>query len=71
MSKRGFAMLKETNPERFFEVCSRGGRRAHATGKTHQWNHEEALAAGRRGGLSTAARKRDRQLRLFPNEVAS
>jgi uncharacterized protein len=68
---RGFAALKETNPERFFEICSRGGRRAHADGRSHKWSHEEAVAAGRRGGLATAAAKKKdqtRQMQLFPND---
>ena len=45
--QRGFAaMLPETQKE----IASKGGKKAHATGKAHQWSVEEARVAGRKGG---------------------
>jgi len=46
---RGFAgMDKETK----FRVQSMGGKAAHAQGKGHEFTHEEAVAAGRKGALA-------------------
>ena len=45
--KRGFASM---TPERRRELASKGGISAHKQGKAHQWNHEEAVEAGRKGG---------------------
>lgn len=44
---RGFAAMP---PERRREVASKGGRTAHEVGMAHQWNSEEARAAGKKGG---------------------
>ncbi len=32
-------------------IASLGGKAGHAMGKAHTWTHEEARAAGRKGGL--------------------
>ena len=36
--------------ERLREICSKGGKAAHALGVAHKWTSEEAQAAGRKGG---------------------
>ena len=46
-SKRGFASM---DPARQQQIASSAGKRAHAIGKAHQFNHTEAVKAGRRGG---------------------
>ena len=51
---RGFASM---NREQQREIASRGGRAAHAKGTAHEWNTEEARAAGRKGGLRSYARR--------------
>lgn len=52
--KRGFAALKERDPGRLAEICSAGGKGAHAKGTAHEFTPEEARAAGRKGGLAVA-----------------
>jgi len=51
---RGFASMDRTRQR---ELASKGGKKAHALKRAHQWTKEEAQAAGRKGGL--ARRKRD------------
>jgi uncharacterized protein len=46
-SGRGFASM---SPEKQREIARKGGRAAHAKGTAHEWNREEARAAGSRGG---------------------
>ena len=46
-TKRGFASL---SPEQRHRIASMGGRAAHAKGTAHQWNSDEARAAGSKGG---------------------
>jgi len=48
-SIRGFAAM---SPEKQREIARKGGRKAHEQGVAHQWNSEEARAAGRKGGQS-------------------
>ena len=50
--KGGFAVL---DPAKHRELSSKGDKSAHAKGKAHRWSIEEAKAAGRKGGLATAA----------------
>lgn len=45
--ERGFASMDE---ERRRQIASKGGRAAHQSGRAHQFNSEEARAAGRKGG---------------------
>ena len=52
---QGYAALL---PETLAAIARRGGRRAHEMGAAHEWTREEASAAGRKGGLSRAAKKR-------------
>ena len=42
---RGFAAL---SPEKKKQIASMGGRAAHASGRAHQFNTEEARAAGKK-----------------------
>ncbi len=44
---RGFASL---TPEQRTVIARKGGKRAHALGRAHQWTPEEAARAGRKGG---------------------
>lgn len=44
-SRKGFASL---TPERRREIASLGGKTAHAKGTAHEFNTEEARAAGRK-----------------------
>lgn len=43
----GFASM---SPERVRELARMGGKAAHASGHAHQFTHEEAVAAGKKGG---------------------
>lgn len=45
--KRGFASM---DPEQQKAIASKGGKAAHAKGTAHEFSHEEAVAAGRKGG---------------------
>jgi uncharacterized protein len=44
-SNRGFASM---DPERQREIASQGGKAAHESGNAHEFNSEEARAAGKR-----------------------
>lgn len=44
----------KTTPEQRSAIASAAGKRAHAVGRAHQFNTEEARAAGRIGGRSIA-----------------
>ena len=50
-SDRGFASM---NPQKQREIAAKGGREAHAQGKAHEFSHEEAVIAGRKGGEARA-----------------
>jgi uncharacterized protein len=52
MSKqnRGFASM---DPEKQRRIASKGGKAAHKMGKAHEWNTEEAIEAGKKGGSAT------------------
>jgi hypothetical protein len=52
---KGFAALPR---EQVSAIARLGGRAAHALGTAHEWDHEEASLAGRKGGRSNAERKR-------------
>ena len=47
--KRGFAAL---SPDAQRKLARAGGRASHQSGHAHEWNAEEARAAGRLGGLA-------------------
>jgi uncharacterized protein len=44
---KGFASL---SPEQRRKIASMGGRAAQRSGKAHRFSHDEAVAAGRKGG---------------------
>jgi general stress protein YciG len=50
---QGFASM---SPEKRKSIASSGGKAAHAKGKAHKFNHDEAVAAGRKGGKHRAER---------------
>jgi general stress protein YciG len=54
IENRGFASM---NPDKRSAIASMGGKAAHRKGTAHKWNSEEAVAAGRKGGLSRHARR--------------
>ena len=55
--RRGFARMPA---EKQREIASKGGRAAHKKGTAHEWDTEEARAAGRKGGqVSQGGRGRD------------
>lgn len=51
---RGFASM---TVERQREIASKGGIAAHKTGRAHEWTHEEAKEAGRKGGRISQNRR--------------
>jgi general stress protein YciG len=53
--KRGFAGM---DPELVKKISSLGGKASHAKGTAHEFTPEEARTAGRKGGLSSGARKK-------------
>lgn len=52
--RRGFAAM---DPDRQRELSSRGGKAAHAAGTAHQFDSDEARAAGRKGGIASGFRR--------------
>lgn len=44
---RGFAAMDDEEQRK---IASKGGKMAHKKGTAHEFNSEEAAAAGRRGG---------------------
>jgi general stress protein YciG len=54
-SRRGFAAM---SPERQKEIASQGGRAAHQQGVAHEWNKDEARAAGKKGGQASGFKRK-------------
>jgi general stress protein YciG len=54
-SRRGFAAM---SAERQREIASQGGRAAHEQGVAHEWNKDEARAAGKKGGQASGTKRR-------------
>ena len=52
-SRRGFAGM---SAEKQREIASKGGKAAHEKGTAHQFNSEEASAAGKKGGANVFAK---------------
>ena len=48
--QRGFASM---DPNKQREIARQGGKAAHAKGTAHEWNHEQARDAGRKGGRAS------------------
>lgn len=55
MKKRGFATLDKA---RLVEIARKGGQMAHEKGTAHQWTSEEAVEAGKKGGLASGLSRR-------------
>lgn len=49
-SKRGRQGFASMNTDKQRKIASKGGRAAHRKGTAHEWNSDEARAAGRIGG---------------------
>lgn len=54
--RRGFAAM---SAERQREIASQGGRAAHEQGVAHQWNRDEARAAGKKGGQASGSKRKN------------
>jgi len=59
MSKadRGFASMDRAKQR---EIASMGGKAAHAKGTAHEWTPQEAREAGRKGGIASHRRRKER-----------
>ena len=55
---QGFRVM-DPNLQR--QIASKGGKAAHAQGTAHEWTEEEARKAGRKGGLESHRRRRERK----------
>lgn len=42
------------------EIASKGGKAAHQKGTAHEWTSDEAREAGRKGGLASHRKRRER-----------
>lgn len=49
-SRKGFAAMDKAKQRL---IASLGGKAAHQQGVAHQWNRQEAIAAGKKGGLKS------------------
>lgn len=58
--KRGFASM---DLDRQREIARKGGRAAHAKGTAHEFNSDEARAAGRKGG-QTVSQNREHMAKI-------
>ena len=52
--KKGFAAM---DPKLVSEIARKGGKAAHVAGTAHKFTRDEAIAAGRKGGASSQAKK--------------
>jgi general stress protein YciG len=59
MSDRGFASMEKAKQK---AIASLGGKAAHRLGAAHEWTSEEAIDAGRKGGMASAAKRRAAKL---------
>ena len=62
---RGFASMDRSKQR---EIASKGGKAAHQKGTAHEWTSEEAREAGRKGGLASHAKRRQRMAHSPDNE---
>ena len=60
-AKKGFAAM---DPELRREIARKGGKRAHETGRAHEFTTEEARAAGVKGGRAVSREDQIRAGRL-------
>lgn len=63
---RGFASMDRSKQR---EIASKGGKAAHQKGTAHEWTSEEARAAGRKGGIASHQRRRERISNPTSNEL--
>lgn len=63
---RGFAAMDRN---RVKEIASTGGKAAHAAGTAHQFSHDEAVSAGRKGGIADHIRRGRGPLKSNPVTV--
>jgi general stress protein YciG len=49
------------DPEKQRAIARKGGRAAHEKGTAHEWTSDEARKAGRKGGLMSHQRRRERK----------
>lgn len=54
---RGFASMDRSKQK---EIASKGGKAAHQKGTAHEWTSDEAREAGRKGGLASHRKRRER-----------
>ena len=57
--RRGFALMDRA---RVAEMGRLGGRKAHELHLAHTFSHEEAVAAGQKGGKATQEKRRAQQV---------
>jgi len=57
-SKKGLASM---SIEKRRAIASQGGKSAHAQGRAHTWNKQEASAAGKIGGQNGRNKKKTKQ----------
>ena len=67
---RGFAVIKDRDPEFLSSIAKKGGQAAHEAGTAHEFTQDEAKAAGRKGGLATAASRAARRGAGIPGRVS-
>lgn len=67
---RGFAVIKDRDPEFLSSIAKKGGQAAHEAGTAHKFTQDEAKAAGRKGGLATAASRAARRGAGIPGQVS-
>jgi general stress protein YciG len=67
--RRGFAAMDRKVVS---EIARKGGKAAHSAGSAHQFTSDEARVAGRKGGLTTHAKRREAAQRQqeAPREAA-
>ena len=59
-ARRGFAILKEQDPELLTSIARKGGQQSHKVGTAHEFTSEEAKVAGAKGGRYAHANRRAR-----------
>lgn len=56
--RHGFATMDK---ERQRQVSSQGGKAAHQKGTAHEFSSDEARAAGRKGGVVSGKKRREKE----------
>jgi general stress protein YciG len=68
LRKRGFATMDRNHVR---DLARKGGLAAHRAGTAHEFNSEEARAAGRKGGIASHATLRDGATTRVPDPRTS